>query len=138
MGEERYDLRPGWLAVVAGSFRVLDGRELRPFILLGLAGAVGGTQTERADEQTGYTALDIRLSGMVGKLFGDAVGPYAVARAFGGPVFWQRHGEDVRGADQHFFQLGGGVVASSGLVDAYVEVAPLGERSASFGASVMF
>jgi len=139
VGAERHQLEPGWLAMVAGSFRILDGTGYKPFLVTGLSLAAGSALAERGAEHAQLTTFDVRLSVTVGKLFGDVLGPYAVARAFGAPVLWERRGEAVIGSDQHFFQLGGGIVAAlGGVVDAYLEVMPLGERSAGAGLGVMF
>lgn len=139
VGDERYDFQPGWLASLGVSFRILDGQDLVPFLLASLSTAVSSAQAERPDEEAMFTATDIRASVTVGKMFWGGIAPYAVTRVFGGPVFWERGGEDVTGTDDYHFQLGAGLLVSAhGRVNAYAEIIPLGERSASFGASVSF
>ena len=138
---DRYDLEPGWLVTAGGSFRVLDGQEWLPFLLLSAASTVSSaTAVGPRAEEASFTAIDaLRVSLTVGKVFADAFAPYLVARAFAGPVFWERNGEDVTGTDQNYYQLGGGLlVTAGGRVSAYAEVIPLGELSASVGASVSF
>ncbi|MBW2525199.1 MAG: hypothetical protein JRI23_13530 [Deltaproteobacteria bacterium] len=136
---ERYDFAPGWLASLGGTFRILEGEGLEPFLLAGLTAAVSSTQAERPGEEAMFTAVDARGSITVGKLFWGGIAPYALARVFGGPVFWERGGEEITGSDDHHFQLGAGLLATAaGRVSAFAEIVPLGERSASFGASVAF
>lgn len=139
VAEERYDFDPGWLASLGGTFRILEGAGLEPFLLAGLTAAVSSTQASRHEEQAMFTAVDVRGSITVGKLFWGGIAPYALTRVFGGPVFWQRGGEEITGSDDYHFQLGAGLLATaSGRVSAFAEIVPLGERSATFGASVLF
>jgi hypothetical protein len=139
IGGERYDFDPGWLASVGGSFRILEGVGLEPFLLAGLTTAVSSTQATRGDDEAMFTAVDVRGSVTVGKLFWRGIAPYALARVFGGPVFWERGGEDITGSDDYHFQLGAGLLATAaGRVSAFAEIVPLGERSATFGANVAF
>lgn len=84
-------------------------------------------------------ALDFRVSAMFGKTFFGVLSPYAVARAFGGPIFWRLAGEDVAGTDKYHVQLGAGlVVALPAHLDVYTEVIPLGERAAVVGLGYSF
>lgn len=119
---------------------MLDGEGALPFMLFGLAGSISSVETTADDspETARLTALDARVSLTAGKLFWSAVAPYATVRAFGGPVLWSRHDADLTGSDQHHFQLGAGLLASTGTIDAFVELVPLGERAATFGAAMVF
>ena len=59
-----------------------------------------------------------------------------LARGFGGPVSWTLDGESVTGTDTSKFQLGAGAnVALPGELSMQLDVAALGERSISLGAS---
>lgn len=139
VGSERYELTPGWLASLSGSYRVLDGDGYAPFVLVGLAVGASSVVAERGEEDASFTATDVRASATVGKLFWGAVAPFASVNAFGGPIFWERGGEDVTGSDDYHFQLGGGLlVTAEGIWSAFAEIVPLGERALRFGASFAF
>jgi hypothetical protein len=139
VGDERHELAPGWVASLGGSLRILDGEGMDPFLLTALSVAVGSSQAEGPVDVAAFTAVDARLSLTVGKLFWRSLAPYAVARVFGGPVFWRRHDEKVTGTDQHHVELGAGLLATAGgKVGAFLEVIPLGARSVSCGANVAF
>lgn len=136
---DRYELDPGWLATLGGSFRILEGAGPEPFLLAALAASVSSAQAVGRQQEAPFTGVDVRASATVGKIFWGGVAPYAVVRAFGGPVLWERNGEDVTGTDESHFQLGAGLLATArGRVSAYLEIIPLGERAATFGASVAF
>ncbi len=86
-----------------------------------------------------FTATDARASATVGKLFWEAIAPFATVNAFGGPIFWRRGGEDITGQDDDHFQLGGGLLATAeGRGNACAEIIPLGERALRLGASMAF
>lgn len=132
-GEGRtHDLGPGMVAAVSVSRQWL----VRGFFVTGSLG-VGvsrATTTEGGGARRSLVAVDaIRAGVMAGRTFGIA-SPYVLARGFGGPVFWSLDAMDVRGTDTHKFQLGAGIsiAASSGL-SFLLDVAALGERSASLG-----
>jgi len=138
----RHHFGPGFSASLATSYRLRDGRDGYPFVLLGgsLAFAYARTYDERdSATKTPYSAGDIRLSAVVGKTFFDAMSPYVVARAFGGPIFWRIEGKDITGTDRYHFQAGLGlsVSARQGL-DAFAEVIPVGEKSVSCGLGFSF
>jgi hypothetical protein len=139
VNDERYDFAPGWEASLGASYRILDGTGLEPFLVAALTAAVGSAKTTRGPEEASFTALDARLSLLVGKLFWKSVAPYAVARVFGGPVFWSQHEESLTGTDKYHVQLGLGLLAAAnGRMGAFFEIVPLGERAVSFGANVSF
>ncbi|TKD07592.1 hypothetical protein [Polyangium fumosum] len=141
-GARRYDFGPGWSASVATSYRLLDGRDRFPFLILGASLAVAGAQTREARPDAPvvpYYAGDLRLSAVAGKTFYDVLSPYALARVFGGPIFWQVDGVDRQGTDRYKFQLGLGLVASLPIgLDVFAEIVPLGERSVTSGAGFSF
>jgi hypothetical protein len=75
----------------------------------------------------------------VGATFFDALTPYAVVRAFGGPIFWHYQGSAHIGTDAYHVQLGAGLFwRIARKVDVFVEGVPLGERALLGGASVPF
>jgi hypothetical protein len=142
VGGVRHHLGPGVTASIAASYRLRDGRDGYPFVLLGgsLAFAYARTYDERAGgPDVRYTAADLRVSAVAGKTLFDAVSPYVVARAFGGPIFWSLRGADVSGTDRYHFQLGVGLSASAPAgLDVFVELIPLGERAVTCGAGFSF
>ncbi len=141
-GSQRYDFGPGWSASIATSYRLLDGRGRKPFVLLGgsLAFASAETREARPGAPTvPYYAGDLRFSVVAGKTFYDVISPYAVARGFGGPIFWRVDGADRIGTDRYKFQVGLGLVASLPIgLDVFAEILPLGERSVTTGAGFSF
>jgi hypothetical protein len=139
VGADRYELDVGWLASIGGSYRVLDGDGLLPFFLTSLSLGVGSAQARDGDEAAALTAIDARVAATVGKMFWDFLGPYAVARVFGGPVLWERGGEDVTGSDRYHVQLGAGLLlARPGVVSAFFELVPLGEQTVTTGLAASF
>lgn len=138
----RYDFSPGPTAAVGASWR-LD-TQASPFVVLtsNLSFSAATTQpsgTGGAGPKVGYDAFDLRLGVLVGTTILQVVHPYAAARIFGGPVYWQYQGTNVLGGDTHHFQLGGGLtVVIARRVDLFAEGIPLGERSIAAGTAVAF
>jgi hypothetical protein len=65
--------------------------------------------------------------------------PYALARVFGGPVFWHDGLAGQTGTDVHHFQLGAGLLVRLGRrLDIFAEGVPLGEQGISGGAGFAF
>ena len=132
----RHDLGPGPLGLVGAAYRILDGDGWEPFLLFSGAFSVSTVVSERAprdDLASRLTALDLRAGLTAGEVFGDAVAPYATLRAFGGPILWQA--VEPSGSDKYHFQLGLGLLVTAGILDAFIEVVPLGERAATFAFS---
>jgi hypothetical protein len=134
-----YALSVGPTGAAGVAYRVLEGQ---PFVVLtGLlsASTAISERREQPAAEAAYTAFDLRLGVLVGATLFDQLSPYAVARVFGGPIFWHYQGEAVTGTDVSHYQLGAGV---SWLIarrcDLYFEGVPLGERALSGGASVSF
>ncbi|AKT42738.1 hypothetical protein [Chondromyces crocatus] len=136
-----HDFTPGWLATAGGSYRVVRGEGLRPFVLLtatlGASGArtqaLGVTTTER------YLAFDVRVGAVVGWTLYDTLSPYLAARAFGGPIFWRFQDRDRMGTDRYHYQLALGTsVLLPGGFNVSAEGIPLGERGLSVGVGVLF
>ena len=63
------------------------------------------------------------------------VAPYLLARGFGGPVFWTLDATSVTGTDVYHFQVGAGASVTIGGLSVMLDVAALGERSASLSVS---
>jgi hypothetical protein len=132
-GEGRtHDIGPG----VVGAASVSRQWLVRGFFITGSLGAGASriTTTEAGGARQSLVAIDILRAGvMAGRTFG-IVSPYVLARGFGGPVLWRLDGMDVRGTDTHKFQLGAGVSVATGAgLSFLLDVAALGERSASLG-----
>jgi hypothetical protein len=86
-----------------------------------------------------YDAFDLRLGALLGTTVWQVFSPYALARVFGGPIFWTLAGTAVQGTDVYHYQLGGGLllrIASS--LDVFVEGSALGEQAVSGGAALAF
>ncbi|MBV9948821.1 MAG: hypothetical protein JOZ69_18380 [Myxococcales bacterium] len=129
----RYDLAPGFVGVVGGSWRVVDASGAVPFVLLTAQLSYAGTSAASA----AYDAFDLRAGTMVGTTLWRTLTPYVLGRAFGGPVYWRYGGAAVTGTDVHHYQVGGGIaVVVARRVDAFVEGVALGEQGLSFGLGV--
>ena len=137
MGEHAGDVSPGAAVSAAATWLALFETERRPFLLLSFS--LAGSRTEAVSddgEEHALSAFDARLGAMVGKTFGPAT-PYAVARAFGGPVSWTLGGEEVSGGDAHHYTVGAGAALRLGRrLNLGVEGMALGERSATLSASL--
>ncbi len=133
MPDGSYKFSPGPTAALGASYRVVDGR---PFLLATSLLSLSGARTERegSGERANYEAYNLRLGALFGTTLFDALSPYAVARVFGGPVFWRYRGASVTGTDTSHFQLGAGLVLDLGRsIQAFAEGIPLGERAVSGG-----
>jgi hypothetical protein len=136
--QQRYDFSPGPLASLGADYRFIDDGRL--FVLGTSSLSFSATRTQRADvPSAGYQALDLRLGGELGVQLARVFRPYALARVFGGPVYWRYQGSAVTGTDTHHYQLGAGLaLALSENFNAFVEGVPLGERALSFGLGAAF
>jgi hypothetical protein len=138
-----HEFLPGPALALGASWRVVDGA---PFVVLSsqLTSLLSTTRAPGAAESgvtstTGYEAFDLRLGITVGTTVLDVVSPYAIARVFGGPVFWRYQGSAVTGTDVSHYQIGAGFAARAGKrFDLFGEGIPLGERAVAFGAGVAF
>ena len=139
-----HDLEPGWLASLAASYRVLDPDGFVPFVIAGASFGMSRVTTREEGvagaESVGLTALDGRLSAIVGEvLVRGGFSAYAGLRVFGLPVSWTFRGQDATGSDHYHFQVPIGVfVGPFGGFDAFVEVSPVGERALVIGAGFGF
>lgn len=127
-------------ATIAGSINwlIVYERERRPFVAL--TGSLGTSYVRAiADDLRHRTwwAIDARAGAMVGKTFADRWVPYAAARVFGGPVFWELSGASATGNDRYHVTLGAGLIVRLPRdADISVEVMPLGEQSAALGVTL--
>lgn len=132
----KHELSPGPTALLGAAYRVFD--DGRYFIQLTATLSFAAARTQLNDDATvGYRAFDLRLGGEFGVQLANIFRPYAIARAFGGPVFWRYEGRSVRGHDTHLYQLGAGAsLRLAKSLNVFVEGVPLGERAVSLGVGV--
>ena len=133
MDDASYDLWGGPTLAAGVVYTLLEGR---PFVALSGVFSAAYAQTQAAGEGTeSYTALDLRVGLIVGTVLFDVLVPYAVVRAFGGPVFWQ----GWTGTDLHHYQLGAGLtVRPLEWWSISLEGVPLGEQALSAGTAIAF
>lgn len=132
-----HEVGTGWL-VAASLSRSFTFAE-RWFAAGSITAGFSSTSTEEdlgagMGERVDLAAGDVSLGVIAGATLWERVSPYALARAFGGPVLWTLDDADITGTDQHHYQLGLGVNASLPWdLSALVDVSLLGERSLSIG-----
>lgn len=134
-----YSFKPGILASVSSSWRLLRSDGLVPFVDLTGSAAVSWSRTEMSNlDPENYIGSDLRLGARAGWNIGQVVYPYVFTRAFGGPVSWTEDGEAVQGTDIYHFQVGAGLSVYFQGFGLYFEASPLGEQNYSGGLSVTF
>ena len=135
------NVSPGWIAgaTLARTWLAADG--WRPFLRSSFALAGSG---HGLSDGSSLLAFDLRAGGDVGWRLPGGFELFAVARAFGGPIFWSRPGlaQDT-GTDRWHIQLGAGAawtppVAWSVRPSFFAEGVPLGERGISAGVGFGF
>lgn len=130
-----HDIGPGIVLAAA----VAKQWERGAWFVTGSLGAAAArvTTREAGGDRTALVAVDVlRVGVQAGRAFGPAR-PYVLARAFGGPVWWRLDGADRTGTDIHHYQLGvGGSVTTRAGLSLSIDLAALGERSATLGASL--
>jgi hypothetical protein len=135
----KFQIDPGALMVVGGAYRFIDEHGAWPFVLGTLSGTFSASQTQiEGSGPNGthalYDAFDLRAGGVLGWNIARIFTPYAVVRAFGGPVYWTYQNQSTIGTDVHHFQIGAGFGLALGeRVDLFVEGVPLGELGFSAG-----
>lgn len=122
-------IRPGPLASIAASYRILDDGPKSPF----LVATASLAQSFLSTEASSMRATDARIGVVAGKTFGPFA-PFAAARAFGGPV---RYSGDT-GGDRYHYQFAAGALFFVKGFDASFEVAFLGERRFTLGLGASF
>jgi len=131
----RYELGAGYTASLSGAHQWFGRSDELPFLTTTLALGVSSVETReqpRGEEQR-MTSTDLRLGLLFGMTFAEVVSPYAVARAFGGPVKWRQNGRERSGSDRRHYALGLGASAALGRVEFLAETTLLGEKSVSVG-----
>lgn len=138
-------MRPGPVLALSLAYTLVDQEAYgRPFVLLTatLAGVVAALPPEPGGKgEVGYQAMDLRAGALVGTriaLGRVSLVPYAVVRAFGGPILTTLGGAAVTGTDAYKHQLGGGAIISFSRVDAFVEAIAVGERGLVGGLGIAF
>jgi hypothetical protein len=137
-----YRLGAGPLVNAAAGWGFLDGKGPRPYLAAALSFGFSTVRTQN-ESLTGdnpqLTALDLRLSAVIGKwLFGFWL-PYFGAAVFGGPVFFAPQGQSLTGTDGNHYRLSvGSTFDLPGHLRAFVEVGFLGEQNAVLGLGYAF
>lgn len=132
-GSRVYEFAPGPSLAAGISYQLIDDEV---FVKLSgvLSGSYARTKLRDGDERANYGALDLRVGVTVGTTLFDMLTPYAVARAFGGPAFWNYRGEPTVGTDVSHVQLGAGLaLLIATRLDVFVEGIPLGEQAIAVG-----
>ena len=122
---------PGGVGSVGVSMLLVEQAGFIPFVQFSGSLAVAAMRVV----DTNYVAIDFRAGVAAGWTFLERLTPYAVVRAFGGPVFY---GPEL-GTDAYHVQLGAGLVV--GLpwgLDLSAEVIPLGEQRVTAGLGFSF
>jgi hypothetical protein len=132
-------LGPGASIFFGSSYRAIDERDAPGFLQMNLTFSATRAATEAPGAPL-LTAFDLRLSMIAGSTIANFFTPYAVARAFGGPVYWKIAGDDVIGTDVYKYQLGGGMAFAlpSRTIDLFVEAIAFGERTIAAGIGTTF
>jgi hypothetical protein len=132
----RYAMAPGFASIVGASWRLVDADGAIPFVLLTSQLSYGSSSTAGG---VGYDALDLRFGAAVGTTLWNVLTPYAVGRAFGGPIYWRYQGASIVGTDDHHWQVGAGFsLRLARRVDVFAEGVPLGELGVTAGAGLSF
>ncbi|HEU4577392.1 MAG TPA: hypothetical protein VFS67_03985 [Polyangiaceae bacterium] len=136
--EGEYDFSPGPIASLGLDWRAWQSGPWFALLTSTLSASFARTQLAGGRAES-YSAFDLRLGGQFGVELARRLQPYALARVFGGPVFWKHGGESVSGTDTHHFQLGAGLALRVGARgNLFVEAVPLGETALSAGAGLAF
>jgi hypothetical protein len=138
MPSGKYDFSPGLLAALGADYRLLDDGRWFALLTSTLSFSAARTHAD-AGPSAAYEALDLRLGAEFGIDIASVLRPYALARVFGGPIFWRLDGAAVTGTDTHHYQLGAGVgLHLSRSFNAFAEGVPLGERALALGIGAAF
>lgn len=122
---------PGAVASIGLAGTVLEQGEWSPF--LQVSGSLAFSSLKVRDDA--YIAFDVRAGLVCGWTLWERFTPYAVFRAFGGPIFYQ----GATGTDAYHVQLGvGAVLGLPGGFDLSAEFVPLGEQRITAGVGFSF
>lgn len=137
-----YRLQPGILGSVSVGFTFLDGAGALPYVAASLTFGVASASTyneTNSSDRPQFTALDLRLSAVIGKrLFGFWL-PYVGVAVFGGPVFFAPAGQALTGGDVHHFRLSvGSSFSLPAHLEVFLEVGFLGEQNVLAGLGYAF
>jgi hypothetical protein len=141
LGAERVRFEPGVVTMLGASYVLRRAAGPLPFVLLTgqFSALFASTQETAVVPSARYSAYDLRLGGAVGWTLFHTLSPYALARTFGGPVFWQLDDTSLIGSDRYRYQLGGGFsILIKERIDLFAEGVALGERGITAGAGVSF
>jgi hypothetical protein len=137
MADGDHEFTPGPVAAAGVAYRLVEGR---PFVLLTSLLSASAAHTRAVDasnHSTPYEAFDLRLGALAGTTLFDVLSPYALARVFGGPVFWHYQGRARTGTDVYHYQFGAGLaLLLARRIELFVEGVPLGERALSLGVAI--
>jgi hypothetical protein len=135
---QTYDFLPGAIGALGADYRVFESGPT--FVMLTSSLSFSAARTRLGDAPSvGYEAFDLRLGAELGVELATVFRPYALARVFGGPVYWHYQGQAVTGTDTHHYQLGAGLALRlSKNFNGFAEGVPLGERALSLGLAVAF
>jgi len=140
LADGEYRFSPGPIAMLGADYRAFDDGRYSLLLTSALSFASARTHppdvanADSAGASAAYTAFDLRLGAQFGIALGRVAIPYALARVFGGPVFWRYRGQAVTGTDTHHYQLGAGLaVRAAKALSFFVEGVPLGERAIAIG-----
>jgi hypothetical protein len=137
--EGRHHALSGITASVAGAYRFVDEKGARPFVIGTASLGQSFLDARDRDVSVPLSATDARVGLVVGKSFGNFFAPFAVVRAFGGPVRWSRSDETLVGSDRYHYNVGLGALFLAGAgVDAGIEVSFLGEKRFTTGIGFSF
>jgi hypothetical protein len=132
----KYEFSPGPTGVLGADYRIVDDGRYFLVLTSGLSFAFARTHLG-SDSSVGYEAFDLRLGAELGVVLARVFRPYALARGFGGPVFWHHQGQAVDGTDTHHYQFGlGASVQLVKTLSLFAEGVPLGERAVSAGVAL--
>lgn len=130
-----HNFAAGPAALLGASWLMSSGRT---FLIVQSLLTYSAARTQYLDESSiSYQAYDLRFGVSAGLKF-SIFRAYIPVRVFGGPIFWQYQGTSVIGTDLYHYQ--GGVGFAAQVVDRlnfFAEGMALGERSVSFGASLV-
>jgi hypothetical protein len=129
----KYEFSPGPTGVLGADYQIFDDGRYFLVLTSGLSFAFARTHLG-SERSVGYEAFDLRVGAELGVELGRVFRPYALGRAFGGPVFWRYQGDAVDGTDTHHYQFGvGASVRLAKAFNLFAEGVPLGERAVSLG-----